>query len=76
MKAKLLMLVVAAMLLVGSALPALASHRGPSEPDCDWYRMSNRAVDSDVWGYWCYWEDDGWYLYYIWTADWGYSSVY
>ena len=51
MKRMILVLTVAALMLamtVTSALPALATHNGPSAPDCDWYRMSNRNVDSDL----------------------------
>ena len=79
MKRIMLVLTVAALMLamtVTGALPALATHNGPSQPDCDWYRMSNRNVDSDLWGYWCYWEDDGWYLYYLWESGRGYISLY
>lgn len=78
MKRMILVLTVAALMLamtLTSALPALANHTGPSEPDCDWYRMSNEEVDADVWGYWCYWEDDGWYLNYLWTEEEGYIPV-
>ncbi len=79
MKAKILMLVVAAMLLVGSALPALATH-GPSggpdvEPVCgwDWDRYLWRAYEYELWYYGCdYGEDGGFYLYAFWNPDHGY----
>ncbi len=78
MKAKILMLVVAAMLLVGSALPALANHRpsgGPDvEPVCgwDWDRYLWRHYKYELWTCWSYDETEGWQADWFWTPDYGY----
>ncbi len=72
------MLVVAAMLLVGSALPAMAQTRGEGpdvEPVCswDWDRYLWRAYEYELWYYGCdYGEDAGYYLYAFWNPDYGY----
>lgn len=66
------MLIVAAMMMVGSAMPALAQ---PADPECDWYldRYFERLTGEEWYGYWCYYgEDDGWDLYAWWNEDKGY----
>ena len=79
MKAKILMLVVAAMLLVGSAVPALATHDGRSggpdvEPVCgwDWDRYLWRAYEYELWYWACDYGEDGWNVYAFWNPDYGY----
>ncbi len=66
------MLVVAAMLMVGSALPALAQ---PADPKCDWYfeGLYYLTTGEEWYGYWCYWgKDEGWEIYAWWNEDEGY----
>jgi len=66
MKRLLLALVVAAMLLIGSALPALANHEfgdesdRPDNPKCDWYGPFEERPWDPWWEYWCYWPHWGW----------------
>lgn len=76
MKAKILMLVVAAMLLVGSALPALAQtpSEGPAAPVCawDWDRYLWRYYEYELWYYSCDYGEEGMYLNAFWSPDWGY----
>jgi hypothetical protein len=78
LKAKILMLVVAAMLLVGSALPALANH-GPTggpdtEPVCDWdwdrYLWNN--FEYELWYYGCDFGEGEWDVQAFWTPNDGY----
>ncbi len=79
MKHKILMLIVAALLVVGSALPALAEHtpgEAPAEPVCDWHwdRSLWNNYGFELWVYTCdygngpvveaLWADDD----YIWTT--------
>ena len=68
MKRKILMLLVVAMLMVGSALPALAQRSAPCE--WDWDRYLWRAYEYEFWTCWSY--DDGWHADAFWTPDWGY----
>jgi len=64
MKRLLLAVVVVAMMLMGSALPALATHEtgdpegSPDNPRCDWYPFSNE--EEEWWEYWCRWPHWGW----------------
>ena len=66
MKRLLLALVVAAMLLIGSALPALANHEfgdesdRPDNPQCGWYGPFHEPPYEPWWEYWCYWPHWGW----------------
>lgn len=75
MKRLLLALVVAAMLLIGSALPALAWHEEtgdpagrPDNPQCDWYLNWHwNDPDERWWEYWCWWPHWGWeYVFWTW----------
>jgi len=70
MKYKILMLVVAAMLMVGSALPVLAQPRNaPCEWDWDHYLW--RVYQYELWTCWS--QDDGGYnAEAFWNPDWGY----
>jgi hypothetical protein len=74
LKAKLLMLVVAAMLLVGSAMPAFAQRSGGPGADCtwDWDRYLWRAYEYELWYYYCDYGDDEWDIAGFWTPDWGF----
>ena len=71
MKRKILVLVVAAFMLIGSALPALAQ---PADPSCDWDwdRYLWKQYEYELWYYGCDFGDDGWYIYAFWTPDDGY----
>ncbi len=71
MKRKILVLVVAMMMLIGSALPALAQ---PADPTCDWDwdRYLWNQYEYELWYYGCDFGDDGWYIYAFWTPDDGY----
>ena len=77
MKRKILVLVVAALMLIGSALPALATH-GPSgrpeAPVCewDWDRYLWNQYDYEMWYYGCDYGDDGFYINAFWNPDYGY----
>ncbi len=59
------------MMLIGSALPALASHEydnseEPREPQCGWYENWNNH--EDWWEYWCYYRHWGWeYVFWTWA---------
>jgi Spy/CpxP family protein refolding chaperone len=73
MKRLLLALVVAAMLLISSALPALANHEMgdptdvPGQPKCDWYGPFGEGHQS-WWEYWCYWPHWGWeFVFWVWA---------
>lgn len=72
------MLVVAAMLLVGSAMPALATHTpsgGPdAEPVCswDWDRYLWRNYSYELWYWACDYGDEGTYVYAFWNPTYGY----
>src|SRR5918998_718611 len=76
-KRKILVLVVAALMLIGSALPALATH-GPSgrpeAPVCewDWDRYLWNQYDYEMWYYGCDYGDDGFYINAFWNPDYGY----
>ena len=72
MKRKILVLVVTALMLIGSALPALAQ---PTDPSCDWDwdRYLWRIYEYELWYYGCdFGEDGGWYIYAFWNPDYGY----
>lgn len=81
MKRKILVLAVTAMMLAmmvaGSALPALAQRVAPEEPECAWYfdRYTWRVFGQEWWGYWCDWPDYGWYLHAWWHEDYGIIRV-
>jgi hypothetical protein len=66
MKRMILALVIAAMMLIGSALPALAWHETgdesgrPDNPMCDWYGPFEQPPYDPWWEYWCYWPHWGW----------------
>ncbi len=77
MKRVFLALIVAVMLLIGSALPALAYHdetgdpRGrPDNPDCDWYGPFQERRWDPWWEYWCYWPHWGWeFVFWVYADD-------
>ena len=79
MKRKILVLTATAMMLammmLGSALPALAQ---PPAPTCDWYLdyYYAQVFQQNWYGYWCYWPDEGWLLYGWWSARTGWISAY
>ncbi len=64
MKRLILVLTVTAMMLIGSALPALATHEmgdpsgEPRNPQCGWFE--NWSEQEEWWEYWCYWPHWGW----------------
>jgi len=66
MKRMILVLTVTAMMLIGSALPALATHETgdeegrPDRPKCDWYGPFEEGNWDPWWEYWCYWPHWGW----------------
>ncbi len=76
MKRLILVLAVTAMMVLGSALPALAYHsegnpgeheeetEQPRDPQCGWY--ANWNDEEEWWEYWCYWPQWGW-DYVFWT---------
>jgi hypothetical protein len=75
MKRLFLALMVAAMLLIGSALPALAWHEEtgdeegrPDDPKCDWYGPFHERPYDPWWEYWCYWPHWGW-EFVFWVYD-------
>jgi hypothetical protein len=75
MKRLFLALTVAAMLLIGSALPALAWHEEtgdpegrPDDPKCDWYGPFEERPWDPWWEYWCYWPHWGW-EFVFWVYD-------
>ena len=71
MKYKILMLVVVAMLMVGSIVPALAAQRrAPCE--WDWDRYLWRAYHYELWTCWSQDENNAWHADAFWTPDWGY----
>jgi hypothetical protein len=77
MKRLLLAVVVAAMLLIGSALPALATHETgdpegrPDDPKRNWYETYTewRGREYDLWWeYWCYWPHWSWeFVFWVWA---------
>lgn len=76
MKRKISMLIVVAMMLVGSALPALAQ---PADPECSWYfeGLYYLTTGEEWYGFWChygeeYGEDAGWEIYAWWNEEEGY----
>ena len=80
MKRKILVLTATAMMLammmLGSALPALAQQY--PTPQCDWYLdyYYAQTFQQNWYGYWCYWPDYGWYLYGWWNDARGYISAF
>ncbi len=71
MRRKILVLVITALMVIGSALPALAQ---PADPSCgwDWDRYLWRAYEYELWYYGCDFGEDGWYIYAFWNPDHGY----
>ena len=64
-KRLILVLTVTALMLIGSALPAMAQRYAeeeaveePRTPSCDWY--ANWDEEEEWWEYWCYWPRWGW----------------
>ena len=74
MKAKILVLLVAAMLLVGGAMPAFAQiGSGPGEVcTWDWDRSLWRNYSYELWYYYCDNGDEDWYIAGFWTPDHGF----
>ena len=74
MRRIVLALVVAAMLLIGSTLPVLATHETgdpegrPDDPKCDWYGPFEDRRWDPWWEYWCYWPHWGW-EFVFWVYD-------
>jgi hypothetical protein len=78
MKRMILVLTVSAMLLIGSALPALAWHEetgdpsgAPENPDCEWYGpFGGGPGDHEAWWeYWCFWPHWGWeFVFWVWAT--------
>ncbi len=73
------MLIVAALLVVGSALPVLAQqstgpHSVPDEPVCewDWDRYLWRVYGSELWIWGCDYGDGEWVADALWTPSGGY----
>ena len=74
MKRMILVLTVSAMLLIGSALPALAWHEEtndpagrPDNPDCNWYGPFGEGHEA-WWEYWCFWPHWGWeFVFWVWA---------
>lgn len=79
MKRIVVILTLTVMIVLGSALPALAQNSSPPQPDCGWYldRYIQRTFGVDWYGYWCDWGQDngGWVLYGWWSADSGWIPV-
>ena len=74
MRYKILVLVLTAMMLVGSALPALASHNDsdssnePRAPRCGWYFFEETRRYDAWWEYWCYYRGWGWeFVFWVWA---------
>jgi len=75
MRRLFLVLTVAAMMLLVSALPALAEYDygdegEPHEPKCDWRLVPYQPHpwDEQWWEYWCYWPGWGWeYVFWTWA---------
>jgi hypothetical protein len=72
LKAKILRIVVAAMLLVGSAMPAFAQIGGGPGADCTWDRYLWRAYEYELWYYYCDYGDDERSIAGFWTPGWGF----
>ena len=74
MKAKILVLVVAAMLLVGGAMPAFAQiGSGPGEVcTWDWDRYLWRNYSYELWYYYCDNGNEDQYIAGFWTPDYGF----
>ena len=72
MKRMILVLALTAMMLIGSALPALAWHEEtgdpsgePRNPQCGWYESWDNT--HEWWEYWCYWPHWGWqFVFWTW----------
>jgi len=74
MKRMILVLTLTAMMLLGSALPALATHETgdeegrPDNPKCDWYFFDETRRYDAWWEYWCYWPHWGWeFVFWVWA---------
>ena len=81
MKRMILVLTVSAMLLIGSALPALAWHEetgdpagAPENPYCQWYGPfggggpGSMGEEEAWWEYWCFWPHWGWeFVFWVWA---------
>jgi len=76
MRRLFLVLTVAAIMLLLSALPALAEEYGysdegePYEPKCEWRLVPHQPYpwDEQWWEYWCYWPGWGWeYVFWTWA---------
>jgi hypothetical protein len=73
MRRKILMLVFTVMMVIGTALPALAA-TGPGGDPCtwDWDRYMWRAYGYEFWTCWSGDDSSGWSADMFWTPDWGY----
>ena len=72
MRRKILVLVGTALMVLGSARPALAH---PADPSCDWDwdRYLWKQYEYELWYYGCDFGDDGgWDIYAFWTPNDGY----
>ena len=63
MKRMILVLTITALMILGSALPALADMKDgkqeePDPPECGWYESWND--EEEWWEYWCYYPRWGW----------------
>ena len=64
MKRMILVLTITALMILSSALPALADMKDgkegaePDPPDCGWYESWND--EEEWWEYWCYYPHWGW----------------
>ncbi len=68
MKHKVLMLTVAALLVLGSALPALATHQH-EEPPCEWdgpLRYVENNYGQDAWLWVCQDAEGNWFVEGVW----------
>ncbi len=74
MKRQILVMMVAAMLLVLSAMPAFAQIGGGPGSECtwDWDRYLWRNYNYELWYYYCDAGDDEWYIAGFWTPGWGF----
>ncbi len=69
MKRMILVLTLTAIMMLSSALPALADmgkqeEAEPDPPQCGWYESWND--EEEWWEYWCYYPQWGW-DYVFWT---------
>jgi hypothetical protein len=76
LKHKFLMLTVAALLVLGGALPALASHQH-EEPPCEWdgpLRYVERNYGQDAWLWVCQDAEGVWFVEGFWLDGRWYGS--